>query len=78
MEDRTPRNADVRVQDGYLCIYVKLDQPTWPSSTGNSDMLATSGGFLDVPALPDVAINLVVCRRKPKSERTPRGRGRRG
>lgn len=53
-----------RVDGNKLIIEVDLNQNYGPSSTGKTDVVASSGGFQKVTG--DISFSLNVCKKKPK------------
>ena len=65
-------NVSMRVDGSILVIEIDLSQSLGPSSSGKSEIIATSGGNIPVPGLPEVKVGLNVFR--PRKQHNGNGR----
>ena len=66
-EVRMEQNVSMRVDGSLLVIEVDLTQTLGPSSSGKSEIVATTGGNAPVPGLEEVKVGLNVFR--PRKQR---------
>ncbi len=57
-------NMTMKVDGNILTITVDLSAPTTPSSSGKTDIIASSQGNVDVPGNPGVKLGLNIYRAK--------------
>ena len=60
-------NVSMRVDGSILVIEVDLSQTLGPSSSGKSEIIATSGGNISVPGRDEVKVGLNVYRPRKQS-----------
>jgi hypothetical protein len=63
-EPQTMNNMTMKVDGNILTITVDLSAPTTPSSSGKTDIIASSQGNVDVPGNPGVKLGLNIYRAK--------------
>jgi len=63
-EPQTMNNMTLKVDGNILAITVDLSVPTTPSSSGKTDIIASSQGNVDVPGNPGVKLGLNIYRTK--------------
>jgi len=57
-------NMTLKVDGNILTITVDLSAPTTPSSSGKTDIIASSQGNVDLPGNPGVKLGLNIYRTK--------------
>jgi hypothetical protein len=65
-------NVSMRVDGSILVIEIDLSQTLGPSSSGKSEIIATTGGNASVPGLEEVKVGLNVFR--PRKQHNGNGR----
>jgi hypothetical protein len=63
------KNIHTAVSDGVLTITVRLSEATEPSSSGKSEILASTGGSVDIEGAPGLKLGLNLYRPIKKANR---------